>query len=214
MEAKMMDIKSFFEQDKFYAASIPRALATIDYFAVTSIAALEETFTVQHSADEELPAEESKEETVVLSSTLFVEVKGAVKLPGVYELPIDARVKNVLDITGLADKADLATVNQSAKLADEMVIYVPFEGETEETTADLFSGSGVSDAGSERELVNINTAGIAELTTLNGIGEKKAQAIITYREEQGLFSTLEDLKNIPGIGDKTFENLKPYITIN
>nr|WP_250130261.1 helix-hairpin-helix domain-containing protein [Jeotgalicoccus sp. WY2] len=52
------------------------------------------------------------------------------------------------------------------------------------------------------------------MTTLNGIGEKKAQAILTYREEQGLFATLEDLKNIPGIGDKTFENLKPYITIN
>ncbi|WP_245954123.1 ComEA family DNA-binding protein [Jeotgalicoccus halotolerans] len=210
----MMDIKSFFEQYKFYAAGILIGLAIIVYFAVTSFAAPEETFSFEPSADEELPAEESKEETAVLSSTLFVEVKGAVKLPGVYELPIDARVKNVLDITGLTDKADLATVNQSAKLADEMVIYVPFEGETEETTADLFSGSGVSDAGSERELVNINTAGIAELTTLNGIGEKKAQAIITYREEQGLFSTLEDLKNIPGIGDKTFENLKPYITIN
>ena len=207
-----MDIKSFFEQYKFYAAGILIGLAIIVYFAVTSFAAPEETFSFEYSADEELPSEESKEETAVLSSTLFVEVKGAVKLPGVYELPIDARVKNVLDITGLADKADLATVNQSAKLADEMVIYVPFEGETEETTADLFSRSGVSDAGSE--LVNINTAGIAELTTLNGIGEKKAQAIITYREEQGLFSTLEDLKNIPGIGDKTFENLKPYITIN
>lgn len=93
-----------------------------------------------------------------------------------------------------------------------MVIYVPFEGEIEEATADLFTGSGVSDTGTE--FVNINTAGIAELTTLNGIGEKKAQAIITYREEQGLYSTIEDLKNIPGIGDKTFENLKPYITIN
>lgn len=208
----MMDIKSFFEQYKFYAVGILIGLAIIVYFAVTSFAAPKETFSFEHSADEEPTAEESKEETAVLSSTLFVEVKGAVKLPGVYELPIDARVKNVLDITGLADNADLATVNQSAKLADEMVIYVPFEGEIEEATADLFTGSGVSDTGTE--FVNINTAGIAELTTLNGIGEKKAQAIITYREEQGLFSTLEDLKNIPGIGDKTFENLKPYITIN
>lgn len=164
------------------------------------------------------PAQTMTEETGEVSTpvalTVFVEVKGAVSSPGVYELPVDARVKNVLDIAVLSDKADLMTVNQSAKLTDEMVIYIPYEGEIDENAVlDLVEGAS-GETESSSELVNINTAGIEELTTLNGIGEKKAQAILTYREEQGLFGTLDDIKNIPGIGDKTFENLKPYITIN
>ena len=144
---------------------------------------------------------------------MFVEVKGAVVSPGVYELPAEARVKNVLDVAVLSENADLLTVNQSAKLTDEMVVYIPYEGEIDDETAvKTFSTAAKENVAAGQ--VNINTASIAELTTLNGIGEKKAQAILTYREEQGLFTTLEEIKNIPGIGEKTFENLKPYITIN
>ena len=207
-----MDIKSFFEQYKFYVIGAFALIAVIIYFAVMSFSAPADTLSFDSVQAEPADAE-TVEEAVPVVSTVFVEVKGAVEAPGVYELPVDARVKNVLDIAVLADNADLLTVNQSAKLADEMVIYIPYEGEIDTETAPEIITAG-SPEESSGELVNINTAGISELTTLNGIGEKKAQAIMTYREEQGLFGTLEELKNIPGIGDKTFENLKPYITIN
>ncbi|CAD2074083.1 competence protein ComEA [Jeotgalicoccus coquinae] len=206
-----MDIKSFFEQYKFYLIGACAVLAVIVYFAVTSDDAQTDSLSFD-TIQSETPEADAAEETVPQISTVFVEVKGAIEAPGVYELPVDARVKNVLDIAVLSDNADLLTVNQSAKLTDEMVIYIPYTGEIDAEAASEVMTPGSPDD-SSGELVNINTAGIAELTTLNGIGEKKAQAIITYREEQGLFGTLEDLKNIPGIGDKTFENLKPYITI-
>ena len=141
-------------------------------------------------------------------ATVFVEVKGAVYNPGVYELPRDGRVKNVIELARTTSDADLTLINQAEKLKDEMVIYVPVMGET---IPEAVSSSATDTP--DEPLVNINTANEAELMTLNGIGEKKAQTILTYREENGLFMKVEDLLNIPGIGEKTLENLKPYITV-
>ena len=155
--------------------------------------------------------EEEKESVESLSEHVFVEVKGAVKNPGVYEVPFDARVTNVLSMAVVLNSADLLTVNQSEKVSDEMVIYVPEFGEIEDT--DMISQEAESEASDELQ-VTINTATIDELTQLNGIGEKKAQLILDYREEKGLFMTKEDLMNISGIGEKTFDSLAPYITID
>ena len=207
-----MDIKSFLNQYKYYVLAITAGLIVFTYLLVSFINQPEETLSFEYSEDTE-DISESAAEPPELPTTVFVEVKGAVVSPGVYELPADARVKNVLDVAVLSENADLLTVNQSAKLTDEMVVYIPYEGEIDDETAvKTFSTAAKENVAAGQ--VNINTASIAELTTLNGIGEKKAQAILTYREEQGLFTTLEEIKNIPGIGDKTFENLKPYITIN
>ncbi|MCD2136832.1 helix-hairpin-helix domain-containing protein [Salinicoccus halitifaciens] len=141
---------------------------------------------------------------------VMVEVKGAVKNPGVFEVPQDARVTNVLSLAVVSESADLMTVNQSEKVRDEMVIYVPEQGEIEDPP--LPGGENIQ--GIEAEiLVNINTATAEELTILNGIGEKKAQLIVEYREQNGLFMAKEDLMNITGIGEKTFDSLEPYITI-
>lgn len=207
-----MDIKSFLNQYKYYVLAIAAGLIVFTYLLVSFINQPEETLSFEYSEDTE-DISESAAEPPELPTTVFVEVKGAVVSPGVYELPAEARVKNVLDVAVLSENADLLTVNQSAKLTDEMVVYIPYEGEIDDETAvKTFSTAAKENVAAGQ--VNINTASIAELTTLNGIGEKKAQAILTYREEQGLFTTLEEIKNIPGIGDKTFENLKPYITIN
>ena len=207
-----MDIKSFLNQYKYYVLAIAAGLIVFTYLLVSFINQPEETLSFEYSEDTD-DISESAAEPPELQTTVFVEVKGAVVSPGVYELPADARVKNVLDVAVLSENADLLTVNQSAKLTDEMVVYIPYEGEIDDETAvKTFSTAAKENVAAGQ--VNINTASIAELTTLNGIGEKKAQAILTYREEQGLFTTLEEIKNIPGIGDKTFENLKPYITIN
>ncbi|WP_017548787.1 helix-hairpin-helix domain-containing protein [Salinicoccus carnicancri] len=205
-----MDIKVFWKRYNLYIAGglfliTAAALAFLIFFGDDGAEAVE-PFPVQEVTEE---SEEAPVET--LDASIFVEVKGAVEYPGVFEMPKDARVKNVLEMAQPDAAADLLTVNQSMKLADEMVIYVPKKGEAGEF--DPAAGFG-SQADAGDDTVNINTAGVPELTSLNGIGEKKAQLIIDYREESGLFMTPEDLMNVQGIGEKTFESLKPYITID
>jgi len=205
-----MDIKVFWKRYNLYIAGglflIAASALAVLLFSRDDGAEAVEPFPVQEFTEEseETPAEP-------LDASIFVEVKGAVKHPGVFEVPKDARVKNVLEMAQPDADADLLTVNQSMKLADEMVIYVPKEGETGEFDPAAGFGSATD---AESDTININTAGIPELTTLNGIGEKKAQLIIDHREESGLFMAPEDLMNVPGIGEKTFESLKPYITID
>ncbi|WP_250130067.1 hypothetical protein [Jeotgalicoccus sp. WY2] len=109
-----MDIKSFFEQYKFYVIGGIAAVIILVYFLITSIQEPVESLAFDSGSAE--PEVEEPVEVSVPAATVFVEVKGAVSTPGVYELPSDARVKNVLDIAVLSDKADLMTVNQSAKL--------------------------------------------------------------------------------------------------
>ena len=155
--------------------------------------------------------EEQEKAVETVPSYVIVEVKGAVKNPGVFEVPQDARVTNVLSLAEVSSSADLLTVNQSEKVKDEMVIYVPEQGEIESAVIPGVPGNSQNEEG--ELLININTATAGDLTTLNGIGEKKAQLILEYREQNGLFMAKEDLMNITGIGEKTFDSLEPYITI-
>ena len=151
-------------------------------------------------------------ENHALPDMIFVEVKGAVLYPGVYELPADARVKNVLEKAVVKPEGDLLHVNQSMKLKDEQVIYVPFEDE-----ADLIPNTYMNDqdviSESDNDLININTASIEVLMRLNGVGEKTAQSIIEYREQNGLFMSTADLMQVSGIGEKKFKNLEQHIVV-
>ena len=152
---------------------------------------------------------ETKEELRVL-----VDVKGAVKYPGVYELTDEDRVVDAITLAGgYTDGANPSLINHAQKLQDEMVVYIPLHGEETEIAIQSFAGSGDGGSGSEGAKVNINTADEAQLTTLPGIGPAKAKAILAYREEQGKFQTIEGLKEVSGIGDKTFEQLKDLIDI-
>lgn len=152
---------------------------------------------------------ETKEELRVL-----VDVKGAVKYPGVYELTDEDRVVDAITLAGgYADGANPSLINHAQKLQDEMVVYIPLQGEETEIAIQSFAGSSDGGSGSEGAKVNINTADEAQLTTLPGIGPAKAKAILAYREEQGKFQTIEGLKEVSGIGDKTFEQLKDLIDI-
>ena len=152
---------------------------------------------------------ETKEELRVL-----VDVKGAVKYPGVYELTDEDRVVDAITLAGgYADGANPSLINHAQKLQDEMVVYIPLQGEETEIAIQSFAGSGDGGSGSEGAKVNINTADEAQLTTLPGIGPAKAKSILAYREEQGKFQTIEGLKEVSGIGDKTFEQLKDLIDI-
>ena len=159
--------------------------------------------------------EESSDQVISSQDSPFVmvDIKGAVQKPGVYQLPKDARVKDALAQAGGATKeADLRQLNLASKLQDEMAVYIPAAGEEIPPSSPVssISSSGTSN---DQPLVNINTANTDELQTLNGIGPSKASAIVSYREENGLFQTVEDLGQVSGIGEKSLEKIKAQITV-
>lgn len=159
-----------------------------------------------------LPKEEvaaSPEEEVNSLATIMVDVKGAVKVPGVYSAVEGERVIDLITKAGgFQPQADQNQVNLSERVADEMVIFVPIQGEV----ANSMVGGSIQ-AQAHNELVNINKASENELQTLPGIGPAKALAIIEYRETNSGFKTIEDIKKISGIGEKTFEKLESLITV-
>ena len=150
-----------------------------------------------------------------------VDVKGAVGTPGVFIAQPGDRVIDMIAAAGDFTKdADLDKVNLAQLVEDQMVIYVPRVGEADVELPNIVpssSGSAVNMTGnsdaSNGQQVNLNTATQAELETLPGIGPSKAIAIIEYRDSTGKFQQIEDLKNISGIGDKTFEKLRDSITV-
>lgn len=163
------------------------------------------------------------------NQTITVDVKGAVVHPGVVTMQADQRVDAVLKKVGGAKKeADLNQVNLAHRLVDQMLIYIPAkgeevqvnspvlvsneqpgEGETQETQAET-EATADSTTGPK---VNLNSATKEQLTQLNGIGDKKADQIIAYRQEHGNFKSPEDLKNVSGIGDKIFAALADQIIV-
>jgi competence protein ComEA len=142
---------------------------------------------------------------------LKVDIKGAVKKPGVYEFRQGDRVTDVIGLAGgLSDGADSTQVNMAQLVEDEMVIYIPKAGE--EAQAGQITSGGLSGGAAEGSLIDINKATLEDLQELPGIGPSKAAAIIAKRDELGSFKSIEDLKLVSGIGDKTFEKLKDLIS--
>ncbi|WP_018658897.1 helix-hairpin-helix domain-containing protein [Allofustis seminis] len=149
------------------------------------------------------------------SESIFIDIKGAIKNPGVYEMKTTDRMLDALDVAGglLAD-ADQEQINQAQKLQDEMVIYIPKKGEEIPEYIKQSAHPASENESSEKKQVNINIADAQELMQLSGIGEAKAHNIIQYREEHGSFKTIEDIKNVSGIGERIFEQLKDKICVN
>lgn len=139
---------------------------------------------------------------------IFVDVKGAVKHPGVFETTKDKRVKDLIEEAGgLLDDADTSTLNLSQKVKDQMVIYVLKHGEKPKQISD----SGTSS--SNTDVININTANLEQLMKISGVGKTKAEAIISYREKNGDFKKKEDITKVRGIGKATFEKIKDKIEV-
>lgn len=172
---------------------------------------------------------------------MYVDIKGAVKNPGVYQVNEENIINDVINLAGgLLDKAYVENINLSKKVQDELVIYVYTKDEikknnlqenqtcssnnyiitecTENKVSIITSNENNennenNNSSVSSSLININIASIEELTTLPGIGESKAQNIINYREENGYFKTIDEIKNVNGIGESTFDQLKKYITV-
>ena len=151
---------------------------------------------------------EKTEESTTLEAVIFVDIKGAVKKPGVYQMKVGDRVKDAIEAAGgMTAEADSQKVNLAQRVEDQMVIVVPKVGEEAE---EIPAGETRKEATKEGK-VNINTATVEELKTLKGVGEKKAEAIIEYRKKNGSFQTKEDLMKVRGIGKKLFESFQERI---
>lgn len=148
---------------------------------------------------------------------IFVHVLGAVERPGLFELPEGARVIDAVAAAGgMTDSADPAGTNLARRLSDGEQLYLPQVGEvpTGPTGGAAGLASGQGGTGNPAALVvNLNTATVADLDTLPRIGPAMAQRILDYRDTNGPFTTPDELRNITGIGDKTFEALKDLVTV-
>ena len=151
---------------------------------------------------------------------IVVYITGAVKNSGLYALPLDSRLDDVLKLAVLAADADQELLNPAQRLKDGQKIIVPYkiidsgqEADSADSTNSKQAKQATVNSGNSSGKVNINNAGLAELDTIPGIGPVLAQRIIDYREQNGLFSSPEEIQNVSGIGPKTYEKMADYITI-
>lgn len=163
------------------------------------------------SKDSSTEKEVNKEEPLE-QDLITVDVKGAVKSPGIYDLPVGSRVNDAVQKAGgLTEQADSKSLNLAQKVSDEALVYVPTKGEE---SASQQAGSGASSSTSKDKKVNLNKASLEELKQVKGLGGKRAQDIIDHRETNGKFKSVDELKKVSGIGAKTIEKLKDYVTVD
>ena len=175
--------------------------------------------------DKEQVKAAAKKQVIDKPQNVTCDISGAVKNQGVYTLKKGARLNELITAAGgLKTNAQIKNVNRALILNDQDKIRIPYKGEkitkkaivesyssdsAEPNSAEVASDTSVA----ENNKVNINTADAAQLQKLNGIGEKKAQQIISYRQENGQFKAIDELKQVSGIGDKTFAGLKDQLEI-
>ena len=156
----------------------------------------------------------NKEVTIpIKDKSIVVEIKGEVKKPDVYTLNENAIIKELIEAAGgLTENADLSNINRAKKLQNHELVYIANKNDITKEVKNTNSESNTSNSqGISNTIVNINTATIEQLKTLNGIGDSKAKSIIEYREQNGGFKSKEDIKNVTGIGEKMFERIKEQI---
>ncbi|HFI0567657.1 TPA: helix-hairpin-helix domain-containing protein [Streptococcus suis] len=182
--------------------------AKSDQTGLTDFPQLEQTSSSSESVEE--TSTEASEDP----SQLVVDVKGAVAKPGLYTLAAGARVNDAVKAAGgLTSQADPKSINLAQKLSDEAVVYVASKDENISVVTSTIASSAMSQEEKNTSLVNLNTATEADLQTISGIGAKRAADIIAYREANGGFKSVDDLNNVSGIGDKTMESIRPYVTV-
>ena len=153
------------------------------------------------------------EDKTTVSTVIYVDVKGEIHHPGVYQMKAESRVKDLIEAAGgFTPLADDQKLNLAQLLEDQMVIVVPKKGEEVNSELDQAPTSQKKEVGKEGK-VNINTATVEELKTLKGIGEKKAEAIIEYRKKNGSFKNKEELMKVRGIGKKLYESFQERVIV-
>lgn len=144
---------------------------------------------------------------------IAADISGAVADPGVYEIPEGSRLEDLIELAGgLSEDADIDSINRASLVVDGQKVYIPY---MDDGYPALSSGgtAPASSSDGEGEKVDINTADLAELQNLPGVGPVTAQRIIDYREQNGGFSSVEDLINVSGIGEARLEKMKAFVVI-
>jgi competence protein ComEA len=212
-------IKNFKEEDKMenlklWLRGVDRSLL-VKIAGGSALLLLIIFYTLNHSeAEAERPLTETASEgpqeneaDLTEQGDIKVDIKGEVVYPGVYKMEEGQRVEQVIkEAGGLTEEADIAGVNLAQRAFDEMVINVPAVSTSEVT------GESGEPSQEDNARLNMNMAEQAEWETLPGIGPAKAEAIVSYREETGPFQQVDDLINVPGIGEKTLETLREYLS--
>ena len=178
---------------------------------------IETSSTTEVTVDTKKEQDQANDESK--SAKIYVDISGAVKQPGVYQLSEGARLFDLLkQAGGLTEDAAIQTVNQAMIIQDQQKIIILTQAQAESLDTENINNGNLEEKSDEKspkdaEKLNINQADLTQLQQLSGIGEKKAQAIIDYRNENGSFKTIEDLAKVAGIGEKTVEKLRDSITI-
>lgn len=147
-------------------------------------------------------------------ASLMVDLRGAVSKPGIYTLPVGSRVQDALILAGdVLSNADPRTLNLARRLNDGEQIYVPLIGEVVTAPTPSTKSGTLQTATSPGGKININTATLAELDRLPGVGPSIGQRIIDYRTQNGDFKKIDDLKKVRGIGDAMFDQIKDLVTL-
>lgn len=183
----------------------------------------EDIFVEQNSASDNVvdlhnqsnsTSELSEKSIPLKDKKIVVEIKGQVKNPDVYTLEDDSIVKDVIDLAGgVTEEADLSDINRAKKLQNHELIYIRNKNEINNNSEDNKVVNNLETAANTNNMVNINSATLEELKTLNGIGDAKANGIIEYREKNGGFTAIDQIKEVDGIGEKMFEKIKDKIEV-
>ena len=205
-----INIEAFFRKNKELIIKVAAvALAIVAAFFVFASGCGENSAPVTGDSVE---AENAVSETA--AAVIYVDIGGEVKNPMLAELPEGSRVDDAIKAAGgLTDKADITDINRAAFVEDGEKIYIPAVIEENELSLSPREDGNSSTTVYSDGKININTADYDELQTLTGVGPVTAQKIIDYREDSGRFTTIEDIKNVSGIGDKTFEKFKDDIKV-
>lgn len=174
---------------------------------------------VTNGGDGAFSATSSQEGTTsTVSGKVCVDVKGAVKHPGIYRLAQGARVNEAVAAAGgQQESADMKQVNLAKQLADQQVVYIPAQGEQVPsamgaTTATSAVGRAET-GGQDQQIINLNTATKEQLCQITGVGDKKADNILQYRQQHGQFKSVDELREVDGFGDKTVEKVKDQLAV-
>lgn len=197
-------------------------IVIVSVFSISNYIKQQKVYILSHEAEKDILHENSKEiandstnnRDDINNEKIVVHIEGEVTSPGVYELDKDMRVFDVIEAAGgLLETANRKKINLAKKIVDEEYIYIPNESDENieiQNTPNPLITTNINQNGS---LVNINNASMTELNSLPGIGEVLANRIIEYRSEKGDFKSVEELKNVSGIGDKKFSEIKDKITV-
>ena len=219
LNLKNLDTKALKElfsvhKDKIKAAALPVVIGlAVIFFWFYGAGEEPELKDSSVQPDEELSETAEQSPDGGETGEIFVDIDGAVNKPGVYKVSEGTRLFQVIELAGgLTDGASTQSLKRAEAVYDGQKITV-YSSDTEGYSQDDTGGGVPAENGITGGKVNINTADSVTLQTIPGIGPSKAARIIEYRESQGRFKKIDDIKNVTGIGDMTFENIKDYITV-